>query len=290
MIRLKFVSVTKGSIQYEKGKECEALPSGHTAADVRQAVDGSDGGVVQAGDRRRGRAPGRAVQVDPIKPTLKPPGTNRFKLESDKLLSIFAFNFKLRRYNLAPLGGPVVMVQVENELAWDAPREYVEWAGRMAEQAVEEAVAAAKGGGGGGGGGGGVSEGGGGGDGSGDDGDGGGSSGSVALPVLMCEGATASNAVPACNGRTCSRYLETAGTGGDGGTGITGTGRVLIDQPGVWTENEGGFQTWGGSPSNPINYFWGRAADEVARATLQWFARGGAHMNYYMAGLLNPKP
>jgi len=41
---------------------------------------------------------GKAVQVDPIKPTLKPPGTKRLKQKYDKLLSTFAFNFKLRRY------------------------------------------------------------------------------------------------------------------------------------------------------------------------------------------------
>jgi hypothetical protein len=25
-----------------------------------------------------------------------------------------------------------------------------------------------------------------------------------------------------------------------------------------WTENEGGFQVWGGSPAVPTDYFWGR--------------------------------
>ena len=39
------------------------------------------------------------MQVDPIKPTLKAPGTQRLKLKYDKLLSSFAFNFNLRRYN-----------------------------------------------------------------------------------------------------------------------------------------------------------------------------------------------
>jgi hypothetical protein len=43
------------------------------------------------------QARGRAVQVDPIKITLKPPGNNRLKLKHDKLLSSFAFNFNLRR-------------------------------------------------------------------------------------------------------------------------------------------------------------------------------------------------
>ena len=38
------------------------------------------------------------MQVDPIKPTLKAPGTKRLKLEYDGLLSNFAFKFNLRRY------------------------------------------------------------------------------------------------------------------------------------------------------------------------------------------------
>ena len=46
------------------------------------------------------RVPGRAVQVDPIKPKLKPPGTKRLKLEYDGQLSNFGFKFNLRRYNL----------------------------------------------------------------------------------------------------------------------------------------------------------------------------------------------
>jgi hypothetical protein len=46
-------------------------------------------------------APGRAVQLDPIKPNLKPPGTKRLKLNHMNLLSSFAFNFNLRRYILA---------------------------------------------------------------------------------------------------------------------------------------------------------------------------------------------
>ena len=54
---------------------------------------------------RAGRAPrGRAVQVDPIQPALKPPGIKRLKLKYDKLLSIllqFAFKFNLHRYTVA---------------------------------------------------------------------------------------------------------------------------------------------------------------------------------------------
>jgi hypothetical protein len=41
------------------------------------------------------------VQVDPIKPTSKAPLSERLKLEHEKLLSSFAFNFNLRRYTVA---------------------------------------------------------------------------------------------------------------------------------------------------------------------------------------------
>jgi hypothetical protein len=39
------------------------------------------------------------VQVDPIKPTLKAPGTERLKLEYDEPASNLAFKFNLRRYH-----------------------------------------------------------------------------------------------------------------------------------------------------------------------------------------------
>ena len=38
------------------------------------------------------------MQVDPIKPTFKAPGTTRLKLKYDKPLSSFAFKFNLRCY------------------------------------------------------------------------------------------------------------------------------------------------------------------------------------------------
>jgi hypothetical protein len=41
---------------------------------------------------------GRAVQVDPMKPKLKAPGTKSLKLKCDILLLTSAFNFNLRRY------------------------------------------------------------------------------------------------------------------------------------------------------------------------------------------------
>jgi len=37
------------------------------------------------------------VQVDPVKSTLKAPGTQRLKLKHDETLSNFAFKFDLRR-------------------------------------------------------------------------------------------------------------------------------------------------------------------------------------------------
>ena len=45
------------------------------------------------------------MQVDPIKPTFKSPGSKLLRLEHEKLLSNFAFNFNLRRYNEVLIGG-----------------------------------------------------------------------------------------------------------------------------------------------------------------------------------------
>ena len=46
------------------------------------------------------RCLGRAVQVDPMKSTLKASGTKRLTLKSDDPLSNVAFRFQLRRYTL----------------------------------------------------------------------------------------------------------------------------------------------------------------------------------------------
>jgi len=46
----------------------------------------------EAGDQ------GEAVQVNPMKPKLKTPGSERLKLKCDHPLSRFAFKFNLRRY------------------------------------------------------------------------------------------------------------------------------------------------------------------------------------------------
>ena len=47
---------------------------------------------------RRRRRHGRAVQIDPIKPTLTAPKFKLLKPEHEKVLSNYAFKFKLRRY------------------------------------------------------------------------------------------------------------------------------------------------------------------------------------------------
>jgi len=65
-----------------------------------------EGGEGSAARRRLhvcGAAPpaprqGRAVQVHPIDPTLKPPGTKPLKLKRDEVVSNFAFDFNLRPY------------------------------------------------------------------------------------------------------------------------------------------------------------------------------------------------
>ena len=44
---------------------------------------------------------GKAVQLDPIKPTLTAPKSKRLKLKHDELLSTYAFDFNLRRYTMA---------------------------------------------------------------------------------------------------------------------------------------------------------------------------------------------
>jgi len=63
-------------------------------------VGGGDGGV-RAGRAAQCAHPGRSVQVDPIRPTLKAPGIKLLKVKYDKPLSIFAFKFNLRRSTLA---------------------------------------------------------------------------------------------------------------------------------------------------------------------------------------------
>jgi len=72
------------------------------ASTVEQTVGAGGGGGPGHGGQQSGQQPGlgRAVQVDPIKPKLKPPGTKRLKLKYDKPLSKSAFKFNLHHYSL----------------------------------------------------------------------------------------------------------------------------------------------------------------------------------------------
>lgn len=90
-------------------------------------------------------------------------------------------------------GGPVVLVQVENELE-GASQEYVDWNGEMAERVL--------------------------------------TSWDCAVPIIMCYGQSADNTINTCNGQDCVDFLERGGE----------AGRVLRDQPALWTENEMGYQ------------------------------------------------
>jgi hypothetical protein len=56
------------------------------------------------------------VQVDPIKPKLKPPGTERLKLKCDTLLSNCAFIFNLRRYNAATKKADELLAHTYNHI------------------------------------------------------------------------------------------------------------------------------------------------------------------------------
>ena len=91
--------------------ECKPLDRGLRGRGVAHGSVGGAGTHLHAGaagrggelrgrraPRRRRCGPCKAVQVDPIKPTLKAPETKPFTLKCDKLLSNSAFNFGLRRY------------------------------------------------------------------------------------------------------------------------------------------------------------------------------------------------
>ena len=55
----------------------------------------------------RGPRVGEAVQVEPMKPVLKAPGSKHLKLNHNNLLTRFAFNFNLRRYTSAAASSPL---------------------------------------------------------------------------------------------------------------------------------------------------------------------------------------
>ena len=47
-------------------------------------------------------------------------------------------------------------------------------------------------------------------------------------PVIMCNGEVATNTINTCNGPSCTEFIESNGQ----------NGRVLVDQPPLWTEME----------------------------------------------------
>ena len=126
----------------------------------------------------------------------------------------------------------------------------------------------------------------------------------VNVPWIMCNGVSANNTINTCNGNDCAGFLEQNGQ----------SGRILIDQPGLWTEvtqnkhsssaltaqpsvgyaltsqhvlsavwvaqNEGWFQEWS-QPTYPgMGDHSDRTPEDISYTVARWFARGGSHMNY----------
>jgi hypothetical protein len=86
------------------------------------------------------------------------------------------------------------------------------------------------------------------------------------IPFLMCNGYSASNTINTFNGDDGSKYAE----------------HHTRDYPGeplVWTEDEGWFQEW---DKEPLVGRDNRTPEDMAYVVMKWFARGGAHHNYYM--------
>ena len=89
---------------------------------------------------------------------------------------------------------------------------------------------------------------------------------SPGIPFLMCNGYTANNTISTYNGNDGSKYAETHSQDFPG-------------QPLVWTEDEGWFQEW---DKQPLTGRDNRTPQDMATVVMKWFARGGAHHNYYM--------
>jgi hypothetical protein len=65
-------------------------------------------------------------------------------------------------------------------------------------------------------------------------------------------------------------------------------GRILVDQPALWTEDwQGWFDSWGGTKKGDAAGDWDNPevgleqAVSQSRSVMQWFARGGSHLNFY---------
>ena len=86
----------------------------------------------------------------------------------------------------------------------------------------------------------------------------------VAVPWIMCNGQSANNTINTCNGNDCAGFIESNGQ----------SGRILIDQPAMWTENEGWFESWGDN-THPEGTYSDRSPEDMAFVVARWFARGG---------------
>jgi hypothetical protein len=81
----------------------------------------------------------------------------------------------------------------------------------------------------------------------------------------MCNGLTANNTIHTCNSKdNGAEWLENYGE----------NGRIQVDQPPLFSEFEEGFQDWGETPDKPSDYFWGRTASDATHHAMRWFARG----------------
>ncbi|KAK8805552.1 hypothetical protein WA158_002208 [Blastocystis sp. Blastoise] len=94
------------------------------------------------------------------------------------------------------------------------------------------------------------------------------------IPWVMCNGDTADEAINAFNGDVSTDFLSHGGQ----------TGRILVDQPGVWTENEGWFQGWGAANADREGYYgWdSKTPEDYVINILKFFYFGGTYHNYYM--------
>ena len=93
----------------------------------------------------------------------------------------------------------------------------------------------------------------------------------VNVPWIMCNGQSANNTINTCNGDDCAGFIDGNGQ----------SGRILIDQPALWTENEGWFEELG-MATHPESSWSNRLPEDISFTVARWFARGGSHMNYYM--------
>ena len=96
------------------------------------------------------------------------------------------------------------------------------------------------------------------------------------IPWLMCNGDSAPNTINSCNGGDCQGFIEGHGQ----------NHRVLVDQPAAWTEKwSPWYQLWGDGGGDLPAYDGGDlgAARGEIFSIAKWFARGGGHVNWYMA-------